>query len=370
MLQPRAAFCLLLLVTILLAACSSAPVAAPPPDAAPDAPTATRSVPTPEPTSEPTPLPTVAALVGLQGEVRIDGSSTVFPITEHATRRFRELAPEVDVSLGVSGSGGGFARFCGGETDISGASRPMKPEEIERCAANDIAFIHLPLAYDGISVVVSADNDWVECLTVEELGFMWAPEAEEVVTSWRMVRPEWPDQPLLLRAPGHDSGTYDYFTAATVGQEGVSRLDFIGSEDDYLIAQDVLEDPGALGFFGYAYLAEYGDLLRGVAIDPGTGCVAPSVETIVDGSYQPLSRPLFLYVRADSLDRPEVAAFVQFYLEHAKEFIELARYVPLPPRAYSLAMDRLERRVTGSIFAEGVQLGVSIEELLSIEPEE
>lgn len=367
MIKSRSTLCLLLLLTTLLAACSSAPLAAPPPDAAPTAPTATRSVPTSEPTPAAAPI---EIMTDLRGEVRIDGSSTVFPITEHAARRFRELAPEVDVSLGVSGSGGGFARFCGGETDISGASRPMKQDEVERCGANDVVFIHLPLAYDGISVVVGADNDWVECMTVAELGQMWAPEAEEVITSWGMVRPEWPDRPLLLRAPGLDSGTYDYFTAATVGQEGVSRLDFIGSEDDYLIAQDVLEDPGALGFFGYAYLAEYGGLLRGVAIDAGAGCVAPSVETIVDGSYQPLSRPLFLYVRADSLDRPEVAAFLQLYLEHAKEFIELARYVPLPPRAYELAMDRLERRVTGSIFADGAQLGVSIEELLSIEPEE
>ncbi|RRR69541.1 MAG: PstS family phosphate ABC transporter substrate-binding protein [Candidatus Viridilinea halotolerans] len=360
--QPRLSLLLFLLLTLLLIACGAPPAAAPPPNTPAAPPTATRTV--------ATMLPTSAATLDLAGEVRVDGSSTVFPITEQATRRFHEIAPQVDVSLGVSGTGGGFARFCGGETDISGASRPIKESEGELCTANDIAFIELPVAYDGISVVVSADNDWVECMTVAELGQMWAPEAEGVIMNWQQVRSTWPDRPLLLRGPGPDSGTYDYFTAATVGEEGVSRNDFVGSEDDYLIAQDVIDDPGALGFFGYAYLVEYGELLRGVAIDNGAGCVVPSVETIADGSYQPLSRPIFVYVRTDALERPAVAAFVQHYIDYAPELATEARYVPLSPGVYDLVASRLERRITGSAFAGGAELGVSMEQLLTLESDD
>jgi phosphate transport system substrate-binding protein len=370
---PRLLCCFALLATATLAACGPAPTSAPDvsgPTLAPATPTVTRTNAPASPVAAPVTPTTDSALAELRGEVRIDGSSTVFPITEAAARGFREQAPGVDLSLGVSGTGGGFARFCAGEIDISGASRPIKSSEEEACTANGIDFIELPIAYDGISVVVSAGNDWVECVTVAELGRMWAPAAEGLITSWSAIRPTWPDRPLLLRGPGPDSGTYDYFTAATVGEEGVSRSDFIASEDDYLIAQDVVENPDALGFFGYAYLVEYGDLLRGVAIDNGAGCIAPSTQTIVDGSYQPLSRPIFLYVRPDALDRPEVAAFLAFYLRDATALVEQVRYVPLPPRAYTLAASRLERRLTGSVFAGGAQIGVSLEQLLELEGEE
>jgi phosphate transport system substrate-binding protein len=358
-----------LLTMLLLAACGAAPSTDPSVSRPTLAPQTSGPAPTPVAAS-PTSAPVAAGLAELRGELRIDGSSTVFPITEVAARGFREQAPGVDLSVGVSGTGGGFARFCAGETDITGASRPIKASERDVCAANDIDFIELPIAYDGISVVVSADNDWVTCMTVAELGRMWAPEAEGVVMNWDQIRPEWPSRPLLLRGPGPDSGTYDYFTAATIGEEGVSRNDFIASEDDYLIAQDVLENADALGFFGYAYLVEYGELLHGVAIDNGTGCVAPSADTILDGSYQPLARPIFLYANTDSLERPEVAAFLDYYLSNATELVEQVRYVALPPRAYTLAAARLERRVTGSIFDGGAEIGVSIEQLLELEAQE
>jgi phosphate transport system substrate-binding protein len=360
---------LALLTMLLLAACGTAPVsqsAVSLPTLPPSPASATR---TPA-VASPTPTPADASLARLSGNLRIDGSSTVFPITEVAAHSFREQAPGVDLSLGVSGTGGGFARFCAGETDITGASRPIKASEREACAANGIDFIELPIAYDGISVVVSAANDWVTCVSVAELGRMWAPEAEGVIMNWDQIRAEWPARPLLLRGPGADSGTYDYFTAATVGTEGLSRSDFIASEDDYLIAQDVVENADTLGFFGYAYLVEYGELLRGIAIDNGAGCVAPSATTILDGSYQPLARPIFLYVNPASLEQPEVAAFLDHYLSNAQELVEQVRYVPLPLRAYELAKARLERRVTGSIFAGGAQIGVSIEQLLELEAEE
>ncbi|MEF3274623.1 MAG: PstS family phosphate ABC transporter substrate-binding protein [Chloroflexus sp.] len=347
------------LLLMILAACS-APYTAP------------QATPSQVPTAPP-PSPTAAILLpdtyrgDLQGEIKIDGSSTVFPITEQVAIAFSELAPTVEVRVGVSGTGGGFARFCAGETDISGASRPIKQSEMEVCATKGISFIELPVAYDGLSVVVHPDNHWAQCLTVTELRQMWAPDAEGTITRWNQLRPDWPDEPLRLYGAGVDSGTYDYFTAAIVGVEGTSRRDYTASEDDYLLAQDIAADRLGLGFFGYAYYSEYADQLRLVAIDNGQGCVAPTLATINDGSYQPLARPLFIYVRADRIKQPEVRAFVEFYLLNGAFFATKARYIPLPDTVYQLALRRVERQIVGSVFAGGSQVGLSVEQLLQIE---
>ncbi len=304
---------------------------------------------------------------GLSGSVLIDGSSTVFPVSEAVAEEFGLQNPDVRVSVGVSGTGGGFKKFCAGETDISDASRPIKQSEIEMCTENGIEFIELPVAFDGLTVVVNPQNDWATCMTVEDLKTIWEPSAQGVITKWSQVRPEWPDEPLSLYGPGTDSGTFDYFTDAIVGEEGASRGDYTASEDDNVLVQGVANDQYALGYFGFAYYVENQDKLKAVAIDGGNGCVEPSVETINNGTYQPLSRPIFIYVSTKALERPEVEAFVNFYLDNAAELAEEVGYVGLPERAYELAKERVAKRITGSVFSGGSQVGVSIEELLEIE---
>jgi phosphate transport system substrate-binding protein len=297
----------------------------------------------------------------------IDGSSTVFPITEAASIAFRSYAPNVEIRLGVSGTGGGFKKFCAGETVISDASRPITQAEAEACAKANITYIELPIAFDGITVMVHPENTWATCIAVSELKALWEPAAQGKVSRWSQVRATWPDTPISLYGAGTDSGTYDYFTQAIVGTAKSSRKDYTASEDDYLLAQDLAADPSGLGFFGYAYYVEYKGQLRDVAIDNGSGCVAPSQETIADGSYQPLARPIFLYVRADALARPELRAFVAFYLANGPGLVREARYIPLPDRAYPLIARRAERRTTGSVFSGGSQVGVSIEEIIQRE---
>ncbi|NJM05497.1 PstS family phosphate ABC transporter substrate-binding protein [Candidatus Gracilibacteria bacterium] len=306
----------------------------------------------------PTTLPERPPYAGLRGTIVIDGSSTVFPISEQAALRFKELAPDVQIQLGVSGTGGGFEKFCAGETDISDASRPINAEEIAACAANGIEFIELPVAFDGLSVVVHPSNDWAQCLTVDELRRMWEPAAEGSLLRWNQLRSDWPDRPLELYGAGGDSGTYDYFTSAILGEEGVSRMDYIASEDDYLIAQDVSDNPNGLAFFGYAYYVEYGDQLRVVAVDGGAGCITPAPGSIADGSYQPLARPMFIYVSTAAIARQEVRAFVDEYLRNATDLVVAARYIPLPERVYNLALRRVERTTTGTVFTSGTQVGL------------
>ncbi len=303
----------------------------------------------------------------LTGSILIDGSSTVFPISEAVAEEFRLEYPNVRVSVGISGTGGGFKKFCNGEIDITDASRPIKDVEEEICAQNGIEFVELPVAFDGLTVVVNPENDWATCMTVEDLKTIWEPAAQGTITKWNQVRPEWPDAPLSLYGPGTDSGTFDYFTSAIVGEEGASRGDYTASEDDNVLVQGVSNDKYALGYFGFAYYAENQDKLKAVAIDGGNGCVLPSKETINNGTYQPLSRPVFIYVRKDALDRPEVEAFVNFYLENAGALATEVGYVALPDRAYELAKERVAKRITGSVFSGGSQVGVSIEELLKIE---
>jgi len=322
---------------------------------------------TPAPTTLAQTTPAVTANPALRGTIVIDGSSTVFPITEAVAREFALTAPNVQVQLGVSGTGGGFKKFCAGETVISDASRPIKQSEAAECAANQIDFVEIPVAFDGLSLVANPSNTWLECMTVAELNTLWQPDATNIITNWRMLRPIWPTSTLQLYGAGQDSGTFDYFTSAIVGTEGSSRSDVISSEDDYLIAQDIAGDPNALGYFGYAYYREYQERLKLIAVDAGNGCVLPSEQTIADGSYQPLSRPIFIYVRADALDRAEVAAFVDFYLSDLARVVADVKYVPLPARAYQFAQERVQQRKLGSLFEGGSQIGVSIERLLELE---
>ena len=306
------------------------------------------------------------------GMIQIDGSSTVFPITEAVAEEFQIMNPDARVTVGISGTGGGFKKFCNGETDISDASRPIKPTELELCAGSGVEWIELPVAYDGIAVMVSPQNDWVDSMTVEELRKIWQPESQGKVMRWNQIRPEWPNEEMHLFGPGIDSGTFDYFTDAIVGEEGASRGDFTASEDDNVLVQGIANDRLALGFFGFAYYEENQDKLKIVPIEDGdesngTGAIAPSVQTVADGTYQPLARPIFIYVRKNALDKKQVVAFVDFYLDNATELVREVGYIPLPQRAYELARERIAGRVTGSLFAGGSQIGVLIEDLLAAE---
>jgi phosphate transport system substrate-binding protein len=304
--------------------------------------------------------------------VQIDGSSTVYPITEAVAEEFqRANNNRVRVTVGVSGTGGGFKKFCRGETQISNASRPILDEEIRACAAAGVRYIELPVAFDALTVVVHPDNTWLESITVEELGRMWAPDAQGRVMQWSDVNPDWPQQPLKLFGAGADSGTFDYFTEAVVGKGKSSRGDFTASEDDNVLVMGVANDANALGFFGFAYYAENQGRLRALPIraTADAAAVAPSVETVADGSYTPMSRPAFIYVNADAVaQRPEVRQFIEFYLGNAQELIREVGYVPLPDRAYELALARVERGETGTVFEGHSEVGVRVEELLQRTP--
>ncbi len=302
---------------------------------------------------------------GLRGAVRIDGSSTVYPITEAVAEEFMLENPGVQVTVGVSGTGGGFAKFTRGEIDISNASRPIKPSEAEQAAQAGIEFIEIPVAYDGLAVVVNPQADWVDCLTIEELKAIWEPGSQ--VDSWNDIRPTFPNQPINLYGAGTASGTYDYFTAAVVGEEGASRTDFTASEDDNVLVQGVAGDRNALGFFGYAYYDNNQDRLKLLGIDDGNpangeGCIKPSTETVRNGQYQPLARPEFIYVNSASAQDSTIRAFVEFYIENAPVLTQEVGYVPLSDEAYQLALQRFRENKTGSLF-QGSEAGVRIEDL-------
>jgi phosphate transport system substrate-binding protein len=304
--------------------------------------------------------------------VRIDGSSTVYPVTEAVAEEFQNrYRDKYRVTVGISGTGGGFKKFCRGEIDISNASRPIRDSERELCAQNGIEYVEIPVAFDALAVLVNPKNDWVDCMTVEELKKIWEPEAQGVIDRWNEVRAEWPDAPLNLYGAGTDSGTYDYFTAAIVGKEHSSRGDYTASEDDNVLVQGVANDVYALGFFGYAYYQENTDKLKAVPIrNPNTGeCVAPSIESARSGTYQPLSRPIFIYVNAAALDREPVRAFIDLYVdpELVIELVTEVGYVPLPDEAYRLVKENVERRRIGTAFHGGSQVGVSIEDILKAE---
>lgn len=306
----------------------------------------------------------------LSGKITIDGSSTVLLISEALAEEFGKQHPQVQVSVAKSGTGGGFKKFANGEADIVGASRPIRAEEDALCKQNGIEYIEIPIAYDAMAVVVNPQNTWCDTLTVAELKKIWEPAAQGKITNWSQVRPGFPNERLTLFGAGTDSGTFDYFTAAIVGKEKASRGDYTGSEDDDILVQGVSRNKGALGYFGLAYYENNQDKLKLVAIDNGNGPVKPSRETVLNGTYQPLARPLFLYVSVKALDRPEVAAFVQFALENAGELANEVGYIELPEAVYALAKQRVEKRITGSAFgAHGSQVGVKLEDLYKIEEE-
>jgi len=263
----------------------------------------------------------------LSGTIQIDGSSTVAPLSEAAAELFQEENPGVRVVVGTSGTGGGFEKFCAGETDISDASRPIKDEEIAVCEQNGIAYEQITVANDGLAVVVNPENDWAECLTVEQLNTIWAPDS--TVKNWNEVDPSFPDEPLTLFGPGTDSGTFDYFTDEINGEEGASRTDYQPSEDDNVIVQGVQGSKGAMGYFGLSYVEENPDAVKAIEVDGGQGCVAPSSETVLDGTYTPLGRPLFVYPSDKALARPEVQAFLEFYVENEAAIAEQALYIEL-----------------------------------------
>jgi phosphate transport system substrate-binding protein len=276
----------------------------------------------------------------LSGTIKVDGSSTVYPLTEAAAELFREKNSGVQIPVGQSGTGGGFEKFCAGETDISNASRPIKDEEKAACTAKNIKFSELQMANDALTVVVSKDNTWANCLTVEQLKKIWEPNSK--VTTWNQVDPRFPNEKLALFGPGTDSGTFDFFTNEINGEEGASRTDYTPSENDNVIVQGVAGTKGALGYFGYTYFEENQDKLKALQIDGGGGCVAPGAEAAQNGTYKPLSRPLFIYPSAAAMQRPEVQAFVEYYVTEHKTIAEQARFIPLSPEQESTLKSSFE----------------------------
>ncbi len=304
--------------------------------------------------------------------IQLDGSSTVFPISEAVAEEFQKANPGTRVTVGISGTGGGFQKFCRGETDISDASRPIRPTEIETCKKAGIEYIELPIAYDGLAVVVNPKNTWATSVTVAELKTLWSPDAQGNVLRWNQVRSSWPNREVRLFGAGVDSGTYDYFTEAVVGKEGASRGDFTSSEDDNLLVQGIGSDELALGFLPFAYVEQNHDKLKLVPVDDGkaengSGPLAPSAETVRNGTYQPLSRPLFIYVAKKAAERPEVQKFVDAYFG-ASALIREVGYVELTPQIYDLAKKHFAERKVGTAFgAGGSQVGLTLEQLLTRE---
>jgi len=311
---------------------------------------------------------TVGPVAAQDKMVVTDGSSTVFPITEAMAEEFQKANRGIKVTVGIGGTGGGFKKFCRGETDMSNASRPIRKGEADDCKKAGIDYVELPIALDALAVLVNPRNDWAKEMTVAELKKIWEPEAQGKVTSWKQVRASFPERPLKLYGPGVDSGTYDYFTAAIVGKEHSSRGDFTASEDDNVLVQGISGDVNALGFFGLAYYLENKGRLKAVAVkaDANAKPVEPSVETAKDGTYQPLSRPIFIYVSRKALEtKPEVMKFVEFYLDkkNATKLVKEVGYVPLPDNAYDVFLQRAKERKTGTAFT-GSKIGISVEELL------
>ena len=327
-----------------LAACGEEEAAAPAPAAAAPAPAAA-------PDPEPAPADAVedaaaddGAMMELSGTILADGSSTVGPVTQAVAEEFTKIYPNVRVPVGISGSGGGFKKFCIGETDLSNVSRAIKDTEIATCEENGIKFVELTVAFDGLAVLANPSNTWVDCLTVDELNKIWGPESEDEITNWSQVRDGFPDEELVLYGPGVDSGTFDYFTDVINGDEGLSRGDFTPSEDDNVLVQGIAGDSSATGFFGLAYYAANADRLKLVGVDGGTGCILPSESTVNDGTYSPLSRPLFFYVSKPAAERPEVEAFIHFYLENAKDVAADVGYVALPDAMYAEQLEIFNSR--------------------------
>ena len=302
--------------------------------------------------------------------IKIDGSSTVYPITEAVAEEFQKAKKgAIKVTVGISGTGGGFKKFCRGETDISDASRPILKKEMDVCKENGIKYVELPVAFDALTVVINPKNDWIGSMTVEELKKMWEPAAQGKVMKWSDINPKWPNHKLSMFGPGADSGTFDYFTDAINGKEKASRGDFTASEDDNVLVQGVAHDKYAIGYFGLAYYVENKDKLKAVPIvNKGTTkAVSPSLATVMDGTYQPLARPIFIYVAEKALTRPEVKEFVTYYLSNAAKLTKQVGYVPLSKAHYDQAMKNFNGKKLGTGFGGKNEVGVRVDELLKRE---
>ena len=315
----------------------------------------------------------VSVLAGVAGQsgsepttvVKVDGSSTVFPITEAVAEEFqKETRGSVRVTVGISGTGGGFKKFCRGETDVQDASRPISQSEMDACRAAGIQYYELPIAFDALTIAVSPQATWVDAITIAELKQIWDPASQGRVVTWNQVRNTWPSIPLKLFGAGSDSGTFDYFTEAVVGKAKASRGDYTASEDDNTLVQGIANDKQALGYLPYAYYEPNKKRLKAVAVDGGHGPVLPSRETVENGAYQPLSRPMFIYVNAKSASKPEVKRFVDFYLGQAPTLVPQVKYVPLPREAYELAADHFHNGKLGTAFQGAPTIGLKIEDLL------
>jgi len=289
---------------------------------------------------------TTTDATALTGDIKIDGSSTVYPITEAVAEEFRAEQPRVNITVGVSGTGGGFKKFSRGETEISDASRPIKDKEKTACEENGISYVELEVAYDGLAVLVNKENTWVDHLTVEELKKIWEPAAQGVIMKWNQIRKEWPNEEIHLFGPGVASGTYDYFTQVINGEEGASRGDYTASEDDNVLVQGVSTDKLGLAFFGLAYYEENADKLKLVGVDGGEGVVLPTQETVANGTYQPLSRPIFIYVSNKAAQKEEVISFVNFYLEIVPSISKEVGYVPIPSEMLAKQVEKFKKFVS------------------------
>jgi phosphate transport system substrate-binding protein len=302
-----------------------------------------------------------------QAAVKMDGSSTVFPIAEAMAEEFQiQKRGKVRVTVGVSGTGGGFKKFCRGETDISNASRPITAEEMELCRKAGIKYMELPIAFDALTVVINPKNTWARTMTVAELKKMWEPGAQGRINNWKQIRSSFPNEKLMLFGPGADSGTFDYFTEAVNGKAKASRGDYTASEDDNTLVQGVENNKGAIGYFGFAYYAAHKDKMTAVAVDAGKGAVGPSLENVTNGTYNPLSRPMFVYVKDTAAGRPEVTEFVQFMMSRGDLVAEVG-YLPLPKQAYALTLKHFQDRKLGSVFGGTSRIGITIDQLLSLE---
>ena len=310
---------------------------------------------------------TYATKINATPIVKIDGSSTVFPITEAVAEDFQiAKRGSIRVTVGISGTGGGFKKFCRNEIDIVNASRPITELEMEACKQEGVQFIEMPIAFDALTVVVNPQHTWSKTITVDELKKIWEPAAQGKVTNWNQINPAWPDKRIKLYGPGADSGTFEYFTEAIVGKAKSSRGDYTASEDDNVLVQGVASDIYALGFFGFAYYIENSNKIHAVAVDSGNGGVIPSSATVEDNSYKPLSRPIFIYINAKSADKPEVNEFVNFYMKNATELVTEVKYFPLSQEVYNLNIEHLNKKKLGTVF-KGTGINIRLEDILKLE---
>lgn len=299
--------------------------------------------------------------------VKVDGSSTVFPITEAVAEDFQTAKKgAIRVTVGISGTGGGFKKFCRNEIDVVNASRPITVAEMGACKEQGVQFIEMPIAYDALTVVVNPKNTWSKTITVEELKKIWEPAAQGTITQWNQINPAWPEKKIKLYGAGADSGTFEYFTEAIVGKAKSSRGDFTASEDDNVLVQGVASDIYALGFFGFAYYTENSKRVTAVAVDSGTGGVLPSAATVENNSYKPLSRPIFIYINAKSADKPEVDEFVKFYMGNAEKLVTEVKYFPLSKEVYHLNLEHMQKKKLGTVF-KGSGVNIKLEDILKLE---